>query len=435
MRFSTKRAAVFSAVIVLVAYASLELFAWVAYSISVGGMVSLARFQSERAALVDADVRARAPQQRTTDWWGDIHEVVHPYLGFVRDPTRMSGHSEFGFPGAVPPLGKRRDGRLIIGIFGGSFAEELATYGASALLEALDRSPAYRGKQKTIYTIAMGGYKQPQQLMALSYLLSLGAEFDIVINVDGFNDVALAPVENLPKQVFYAFPRAWPMRVQTISDPDVMKLLGTIALLEDERRSKATWFSSPPLRYSVMANVVWKTLDTTIAGRLNAARLAVQQTEADARTQGGYLASGPANRFADEAGMYGALAELWRESSEQMHNLCQANGIAYYHFLQPNQYLPGSKALTKTELEKAFVADHPYRAGVEKGYPLLVRMGERLRSRGVQFGDLTMIFSQVKDTVYRDTCCHVLHERYNDIGSRIGELITGNSEAAPARAP
>ena len=38
----------------------------------------------------------------------------------------------------------------------------------------------------------MPGYKQPQQLMAYNYLLSLGAEFDAVINIDGYNVITTA---------------------------------------------------------------------------------------------------------------------------------------------------------------------------------------------------------------------------------------------------
>jgi hypothetical protein len=47
----------------------------------------------------------------------------------------------------------------------------------------------------------IGGYKQPQQLMALNWFMALGGEFDIVINLDGFNDVALPALENVPTRI------------------------------------------------------------------------------------------------------------------------------------------------------------------------------------------------------------------------------------------
>jgi len=43
--------------------------------------------------------------------------------------------------------------------------------------------------------------------MRLNYLLALGARFDLFINLDGFNEVALPPAENIPKGVFLFFPR------------------------------------------------------------------------------------------------------------------------------------------------------------------------------------------------------------------------------------
>jgi len=38
----------------------------------------------------------------------------------------------------------------------------------------------------------MPGFKQPQQLQVLTYFLSVGQEFDMVVNIDGFNDVVWA---------------------------------------------------------------------------------------------------------------------------------------------------------------------------------------------------------------------------------------------------
>jgi hypothetical protein len=38
------------------------------------------------------------------------------------------------------------------------------------------------------------------------YLLALGAQIDVVVNIDGFNEVALPPAENLLKKVFPVYP-------------------------------------------------------------------------------------------------------------------------------------------------------------------------------------------------------------------------------------
>ena len=75
-----------------------------------------------------------------------------------------------------------------------------------------------------------------------------------------------------------------------------------------------------------------------------------------------------------------------------MQALCDLNGIRYAHYLQPNQYLPGSKGLNSEELQNAYDAESPYRAVVEEGYPLLRQAGRELEAAGVDFHDLSLIF-------------------------------------------
>jgi hypothetical protein len=75
--------------------------------------------------------------------------------------------------------------------------------------------------------------------------------------------------------------------------------------------------------------------------------------------------------LADDRALYEYLARVWSESSAQMRRLCEANGIEYYHFLQPNQYVDDSKPLDDGERKVAIRAGHPYQKGVVSGYPLL----------------------------------------------------------------
>jgi len=421
-QLNNRKKILFSLILCLAGYVFLELGAFAIYSIAEGRVFSLSGMQDERSSISGASTSLA--QGGTMDWWGKFHEVIHPYLGFVRDPSKMEGHNQFGFPGLTPPLSKKQNGQLVVGIFGGSFAEDFSIHGRQALIEELNKHPAYQGREMVFHTIAMGGYKQPQQLMSLSYLLSLGAHFDIVINLDGFNDITLAPVDNLPQQVFYSFPRAWMVRVHSFNSPELISLVGEISLLEKRRQDRAGMFSIPLLHYSVIANIVWKKLDGMFSLELGERRMALQQHQVRNERHPGYLATGPANRFNNEAQAYQALAELWSRSSLQMSRLCEANGIAYFHFLQPNQYLQGSKQLSADELEHAYAENQPYKPSVEKGYPLLISEGERLFRQGVSFHDLTMIFSDTAETVYRDSCCHLLHDRYRDIGKAIADSIT-----------
>jgi hypothetical protein len=51
-----------------------------------------------------------------------------------------------------------------------------------------------------------------------------------------------------------------------------------------------------------------------------------------------------------------------------MAKLLKSKNIAYFHFLQPNQYY-SKKKLEYQEARIALNENQPYRAGVEKGYP------------------------------------------------------------------
>jgi len=124
--------------------------------------------------------------------------------------------------------------------------------------------------------------------------------------------------------------------------------------------------------------------------------------------------TGPRVDFETDADLYEHLVDIWQRSSLQLDRLCRANGIRYYHFLQPNQYVDGSKLLTADERSQAFTEDHPYRAGVEMGYPLLVRAGVDLSAQGVRFVDLTRVFIDEESTLYVDDCCH-----FNEAGNRL----------------
>lgn len=59
----------------------------------------------------------------------------------------------------------------------------------------------------TVLNLGQGGWKQPQQLLALNYFLSLGQRFDVIVNLDGFNEIALGYHNHL-SGIDYSLPSA-----------------------------------------------------------------------------------------------------------------------------------------------------------------------------------------------------------------------------------
>jgi hypothetical protein len=111
-----------------------------------------------------------------------------------------------------------------------------------------------------------------------------------------------------------------------------------------------------------------------------------------------------------------------------MHWLCLANGIEFHHFLQPNQYLEGSKPIGPKEARVAILPQHPYAEAVRRGYPFLRAAGAELRAEGVSFHDLTQVFADVSDPLYVDDCCHVGAEGSAIVGDAIAEALLAARE-------
>jgi hypothetical protein len=105
--------------------------------------------------------------------------------------------NNFGFASPYSfPIIRARDDQFIIGIFGGSVGVWFCQVGVERLLSDLQQHRFFQARRLIPLCMAHEGYKQPQQLLVLAYFLSIGQPFDLVINIDGFNEVALSALNN-----------------------------------------------------------------------------------------------------------------------------------------------------------------------------------------------------------------------------------------------
>ncbi len=391
---------------------------------------SFATMRSMRASVMaEPDERLPKPTGSALQKNGDSELVVHPYLGYIQSPGDKWVTDAHGiFYGTKPLITKADPGRVVIGIFGGSLAEQFSAQGAESLRTSLAEDPEYRGKEIVIIPVAFAGYKQPQQLIALNYLLSLGAHFDLLINIDGFNEVALSTAVNGPKNVSPFFPSSWGSLVNGLPDTSTLKLIGKTVNLKDIRRAWAGAFQGSIGSIGITPNVVWLAGDRLLSSSIATTQQAIV-TEKEAPKQND-LALGPKIEKETDNELLASLAEGWERSSLQMAEVAKAKDIPYFHFLQPNQYVPDSKPLSDEETKTALNDRSPYKPWVIEGYPLLREAGNRLRASGVQFADLTEVFKDVEEPVYGDDCCHLNQNGYSILGSVIGRLIDATRKDA-----
>ncbi|MDM8541059.1 hypothetical protein QUF90_08215 [Desulfococcaceae bacterium HSG9] len=358
-----------------------------------------------------------------------LREVLHPYLGFVYDNNRkdVSTHGFFDrrvIKNPNAPVTPKTDDNYIIGILGGSFAYGLSVSSSDGYIEQkLKEIPELYDKKIIIHTIAFGGWKQPQQLLALNYFITLGAHFDVIVNIDGFNEIVLPPAENVPKGVYPFYPRLHWFRTGKLKDETMLALMGTIALNKKKQMEYARIFSKKPLCFSVLANLVWRYCDIYFAKKKYLAEKRLADYKIKKNAQLGYESTGPSFHYDTNQDLYKDLARVWSTASLQMAQLCKENNIDYFHFLQPNQYVIGSKPMMPEEIKIAWIDGHAYKTGVEQGYPELVERGEWLLNKKVDFHDLTMIFSNNTEVLYYDMCCHLNEKGYNLIIDKIMNVI------------
>jgi hypothetical protein len=364
--------------------------------------------------------------------------AIHPYLGFVADPARFSGPLRDGQGRLeITPLGFfRRTGKttrghpLRVAILGGSVAF-MFSLTADEQLERAVAAHLDSPDGVTVESFALPGHKQPQQLFTLVYLLALGDRPDVVVNIDGFNEVTLPLAENLQQGTAAIYPRSWGRLLSGVADLGAMPEVAQLASLRAARRFAAETFSAPIVRNSMTGALLWRLVDGVIEPRILAADDELQHHLSGGK---GYAAAGPPSGASSADEVLGGLVALWQRSSLLMQQICSANGIAYVHVLQPNQYLPGAKALSLEEREKAYREDHPYRSAVEHGYPRLRDAAASLRAQGVDFVDLTLLYRDVSETVFADDCCHVNRLGNQMIADAIAPaIVEAVRRAAPDR--
>jgi hypothetical protein len=323
--------------------------------------------------------------------------ILHPFTSWEHLQTQDRIAAELDDYRA--PEGKEA---YDISILGGSVAQFFAQVGEARLRERLQRDPRFQGREIRVHDDACAGYKQPQPLMSLSYLLAIGHEPDAVIELDGFNEAALGwNNARIGANPAYPFLPNWARATQGLNlDAEILEDLHSVLASQDEASRYGQWLlSSGWLKSGFLGHVGNARFD-----RLRAKYVAAFRHYTDGLKSRPLAIENKGPRFrGDDGALVLALTDCWEQASISMHGLCAERGITYLHVLQPALPDPGTKPLTPKEIESS----HPepsWIEGVLKVYPSLRQAGERLKRRGIAFHDATGVFRDHPEDIYTDAC-------------------------------
>jgi hypothetical protein len=239
----------------------------------------------------------------------------------------------------------------------------------------------------------------------LAYFLSIGQQFDLVINIDGFNEVALARLND--------------ERGVDISMPSPMHLDPLVNLVNQSTLTPEKLASLAAIqRYREQLNAL---ADRLQRSRVAAVHVALDRYRASVASRYSAELGRFANLPSNPAGasvvrvtppvmkrsgpqLFQQIAAGWADSSLLMNAMLGARGVPYVHVLQPNQYFT-SRRFSDAERAVALSNDSLFREGAEKGYPELIAASAALNGTE-RFFNAVAIFDDEKLPVYMDNCCH-----------------------------
>ena len=302
---------------------------------------------------------------------------VHPFYGLasaeIQGPNSNIS-AEKSFYRISPKKSKKSISVLVLG---GSVAGHLSMAREDISKEymlANELNSRFNTDRFVVYNAAFGGGKQPQQYFKLLYLELLGFIPDIIINYDGFNEVALPFGENLEREINAIYPRSFDQAIVSSS------YSGGCFPVNNWLLSFNTYLPITELTKWIFVKYCHnKATGSKQIIKLNTQELILQE----------------------QSNYWSRVQLIWSESSNMIARNANINKIPYIHVLQPNQYLVGSKPLSSLEIEKFYNYD-TYKKPIGKYYGTL---SMDLLSTPNKV-DQRYLFESENRTVYSDQCCH-----------------------------
>jgi hypothetical protein len=351
-------------------------------------------------------------------------DVLHPYFGPIHRPGVRPQTNNVGFAARQAFPYARASGRqFLVGILGGSVAQAFCDRGTARLITALQRDADFAQREIVPLCFSHEGYKQPQQLIVLAYFLSLGQQYDLVINIDGFNEVALgARSHDRGRDISMPSPIHVDPLLNLIDQatltPERVQALARISRYKQQLNDLGG-----RMRRSRIATVHFA-LDRYYVFTMNRYRAEVAAYDAlpsNPSASSVLMLTPPMKNRDGEAALYEDIAAGWIHASLLMRDMLAARGARYLHVLQPNQYFT-RRVFSDQEARVALNGSQPFKPAVERGYPVLVKATAAFMGRE-EFIDGTTAFDDEPAAVYEDDCCHYTDRGYEMLAELIASRL------------
>jgi hypothetical protein len=360
---------------------------------------------------------------------GDLEAHQHA-MGITNRPAYWDWPvNNYGFQSDVdyPFIGSINT--IYVAVMGGSVANGLALETTEMIKDAVHSVPALAQHEVKIINLAQGGFKQPQQTIALLYFVSLGQPIDLVISMDGAADAYIGWHNSKYFDVEPALPSV--QFIYGLFNNFVSAHRNGVDVLADRisaerfRRVMQTTWSASRYYYAKM-RLSW----------LDDSEKALEREIGTPVADRVYPMMIQKRRFESNESLAIAITDTWFRGSLLAKSIADNIGAAYIHTLHPNQYV-GVRKFSAAEAKTAF-SSPPWEGAsfVPVVYQKMLAKGDALRSRNIRFVDLTAVFDGEDGPFYIDNCCHFSTGGYElimkkQLSSAIGEALRGRISSAP----
>ncbi len=324
----------------------------------------------------------------------------HPFFGFgVKDNfySEKSINDEPLFVNNLQTIDEVNKIKVLI--LGGSVAKHLSLNNSDDEIEYKGRKISntdifqetinsfYSTNRFQIYNASIDGGKQPQQLFKLYYLNLVDHKFDVIINLDGFNEIALTLSENYLINDHLIYPRNYSRLISTFnSNFECVRNLN----------KRVNRFLYLPI------------LELYDLYFIRKCHFALEGQNINSGTRFSEITNYQKVKFEEALEI---SKKIWKLSSEKIYEFSKQNKNFYIHVVQPNLYLKNSKILTSNE--KKLLSYPKYGDIISKYYNGLNTLDLKIEN-GL---DLKYFFKNNNKDLYRDYCCH-----FNNLGMHLISL-------------